>query len=182
MQFRQSVFQALALTGLLTMGVTGMACAQNGAAPKPGSPGEKQTPPTTANSGPIALTIKTDKAAYAVADPINITLTAKNTTKAPLSVQFNSGQKYDIEIHKGKDRNGELVWKWSQGHMFAQMITSATLSPDKPLVYTVVFNPNGKQADGKSVQLAPGSYTLVGILTTFGRTPRPMASTTIQIK
>src|SRR5689334_9766897 len=75
MQFRQSVYHALALAGILTMGVTGMACAQNGADPKSGPPSDKQTPPVTANSGPIALTIKTDKATYAAADPITMTLT-----------------------------------------------------------------------------------------------------------
>ena len=186
MNYRQSMINSAGLMGILVVLGVGMALAQTDPEPKTATPGQKQStrqaPPPADTGGPIVLTVATDKKSYAAAGPINITLTAKNTTKAPVPLRFSSGQKYDIEIRKGKDRNGEKVWQWSRGKMFMMMITSATIAPDKPTIYKDKFDPEAKGADGKSVKLSTGSYTIVGYLTTMGRAPRPTGSVTIQVQ
>src|SRR5262245_40182441 len=54
----------------------------------------------------VSLTLKTDKKSYALKEPIKMTLTIKNTRKAPLTLHFASGQQYDMEIRQGKGRSG----------------------------------------------------------------------------
>ena len=112
-----------------------------------------------------------------------MTLTARCHGKTPVRLAYSSGMKYDFEIRKGKASSGEKVWQWSRGHMFTQIMTSATLDPAKPLVFSETFTPGEQGADGKPVaQLDPGVYTATGILTISGRAPRPMASTTFTVR
>src|SRR5689334_3743691 len=127
MQVRQSITPADGVIGLLASVGVGSISAQNPTDPKSARPGEKQRPVTPEHSGPVALTVTTHKQTYNDTEPIHITLTAKNTTKPPYTLRF-SGQKYDIEIHKGKAGNGEKVWQWSRGQMFIMSILSAALT------------------------------------------------------
>lgn len=169
---------AIALAACLALGV---ACAQS--AP----PGPKQIPsgPAAAPevSVPVVLKVKTDKKLYRTKEPVKMTLTAKNTGKSKVSLNFSSGQRYDFVISRGKGASMQTVWKWSQNRMFPMMIDTVSLEAGKSLTFTETCAPGEKGADGKPIpEMSPGTYTVSAILTTMGRTPRPMTSTTIQIK
>src|SRR5260221_7841864 len=98
MQYRQSVIHVCSAIGILVLLGVGMVCAQPPSDPKSPKSASGQPPPAPENGGPVVLTLTTDKKTYKDTDPIHITLTAKNTTKAPIALRFSSGQKYDIEI------------------------------------------------------------------------------------
>ena len=132
---------------------------------------------------PVVGTLRLDKKAYAPTDKIKLTITFKNTSKSEVKLMFNSGMKYDIEIRKGKSTTGEVVWQWSRGRMFIQMITNNTLEPGKSLTFTEIYNPTEKTADGKPGHaLDTGTYTATGILALGGRAPRPRAQATFNVK
>ena len=133
-------------------------------------------------SAPLALTVKTDQSAYPADSAIVFTLTAKNTTKENILLRFNSGQRYDFELFRGKDAKGEEVWQWARGRMFTMMLTSATLKPGKSLAYTETYHPG---SDGMPA-LTPGAYTIIATLKSPSKAAPsvtfPSASATFQAK
>ncbi len=149
----------------------------------PGQP-ERSSPGVSPGASlPVSVTIRTDKKTYGPMDPIKLNMFVKNGSKLPAKLTFTSGMKYDFEIRKGKAQSAERVWQWSRGHMFTQMVTSTTMQPGKTMAFSESYVPAEMGPDGKPVAaLEPGAYTVTAILTTSGRTPRPMASTTFAVK
>jgi hypothetical protein len=166
---------AVALAGFLSAGGS----AQNPPANAPQAPQTDQAAKGAPEGmTPASLTLKTDKKTYAVNEPIKMTLTVKNTRKDPVTLHFASGQKYDIEIRQGKGRNGAKVWQWSRGMMFTQMVTAVTLAPGKKQTYTETYKPG----DARMPPLTPGTYTVIAIVTTMGRDPRPYDMAPITVR
>jgi len=122
-------------------------------------------------AAPLALTAKTDQPTYKVGSAIKFALTAKNTTQQDLPLRFNSGQRYDFVLYRGKDAKGEKVWQWSKGRMFTMMLSSTTLKPGKPLEYSETYRPGG---DGMPA-LTPGTYTVVTTLKGVSKTTPPVS-------
>lgn len=151
-------------------------CVQSQEPPGPGS-----GPPAV--STPVGVKLQADKKTYNAKDPIKLTLTVTNPGTTPVKLMFGSGMKYEFEIHKGKTAAGEKVWQWSRGRMFTQMVTFTTLDAGKKLEFSEKYVPGDKGADGKvQAQLAPGTYTAVGILQLSGRAPRPSNVTTFTVR
>ena len=120
---------------------------------------------------PLSLTAKTDQPTYKAADAIKLTLTAKNTTQQDVLLRFNSGQRYDFELFRGKSAKGEKVWQWSKGRMFTMMLSSVPLKPGKPLEYSETYRPG---SDGMPA-LTPGFYTVVATLKAVSKTTPPVS-------
>lgn len=146
--------------------------------------GSAQAPPSSSGSqkasrsAPVALALKTDKTTYAAGETITATLTARNPGKQKVTLDFTSGQKYDLELWSGKDRRGKRLWQWSKGRMFTEALASLSLLPGKPLVFTE------KIVSGKDEvpKLAPGVYRLIAYLTTASRMPHPTSTTLFIVK
>ena len=130
---------------------------------------------------PVAVMVKTDKKTFSAAEEIPIVITVKNTSKQPVTLHFASGQKYDLELRKGKDAKRPLVWQWSRGRMFTEALSSVLLAQGKTLTFNDSYKPSNKPADNMP-RLAPGHYTLTGVVTTMGSTPRPFGTTFLLIK
>ena len=147
---------------------------------QPDSPGAAGWPPATT---PVVVRLATDRKVYPRQRPVKLTFTVKNASKSPVKLVIASGMKYDFEIHKGKTAAGPKVWQWSRGRMFAQMIIQTTMEPGKQQVYAETFTPGENGPDGRAVPaLEPGTYTATGVLELSGRAPRPMATTTFEVK
>ncbi len=150
-------------------------------------PMHAQGTPTAPKKGvavaaPLALIAKTDQPAYKADSAIKFTVTAKNTTQQDMPVRFNSGQRYDFVLYRGKDATGEKVWQWSKGKMFAMMLSSTTIKAGATLEYSETYHPG---ADGMPA-LTPGAYTVVATLKGAAKTANPpifmpTASTTFQV-
>ena len=101
----------------------------------------------------IGVRLSTDKHMFRAGEPITFTLSLFNHTSEPLTLRFRNAQRYNFLI---ENEAGKLVWRWSDGKMFAQMLGQVVLGPENPeVVYTETY----------TGQLAPGRYTLTGKLT-----------------
>ena len=122
---------------------------------------------STAERG-LSLTLVAGKGTFKTGQPISLELKVHYVGKEPLTLSFSTSQRYDFQIEK---EGGEILWRWSDGRMFAQVLGQFTLSPELPHVrYRAVFEGH----------LPPGRYKVRGILTT---SPRPLsAATPIKIR
>ena len=132
----------------------------------------RDVPILPSNSVPVQVTVKTDKTSYNPGEQIVIAAVTKNTTKDKVTLQFSSGQKFDIEIREGKDGKGKQVWLWSKDKFFTQSLTSTQVASNASVNYT----------DKAVAPATQGTYAVRFTMTTLGRTPRAFGMTTFTVK
>jgi hypothetical protein len=113
-------------------------------------------PVTTVQRGTLNLELAAGKAAYAVGEPVELTLTLSNRGAEPLVFQFNDGQRYDFVAMR---EDGTVVWVWSRDKMFIQVLGSLTLAPGESRVYRDRWD----QRDNDGAQVPPGRYIVEGV-------------------
>lgn len=91
---------------------------------------------------------------YKTGEEIVVKINAYNPQNSKIILDFSSGQRYDFYLKK----NGQEVWRWSEGKFFTMALAREEIAPGQELEY---------QADIPSQELAPGRYTLAGELTTL---------------
>ena len=107
--------------------------------------------PNTARVDAVHLSIATNKEEYTAGEAIDITLTVTNGTDQAVTLEFMSGQRFDLIIHTAANRE---VWRWGLTRGFIQMLGSEQLAPGAQKVYNHEFTGD----------LRPGAYTIVGVL------------------
>lgn len=117
--------------------------------------------------GPLRVSVQTDKAAYRTGEPIEMTLEVANTSRAPVSLHFNTSQRFDLLLH---DPSGREAWAWAQERMFLQVLGQETIEPGGRRVYSERFLGT----------LAPGTYRVTGRLAAREATPFAFASIEIR--
>jgi hypothetical protein len=63
---------------------------------------------------------------------LRIVLHVTNPTDQPVTLEFNSGQRYDFAV---RDAGGREVWRWSRDRMFTQALGTETISASGNLKY-----------------------------------------------
>ena len=116
----------------------------------------------------FGVSLTTDKAIYAAGESIVMELIVFNRTAKSLTFDFRNAQHYDFVI---EDAEGNSVWRWAEGRMFAQVLGEETLGPDREeVIYTETY----------AGPLQPGGYKVTGALISANR---PLsASLTITIE
>jgi len=110
------------------------------------------------------ISMTTDKMSYSVGEPIIMTLKVFNYNEEEITFHFNSSQRYDFII---KDEEGNEVWRWSNGRMFAMMLGEEILGPsNSEVTYTAEYRN----------KLSPGYYKITGI---FVAQEKPMSGSII---
>jgi hypothetical protein len=112
-----------------------------------------------------------DREVYGWSDTLTARLLVHNSTGDPATpgfLSFSSGQMYDIEI---RDGDGNVVYLWSRGKAFAQIISELEIQDQKEYVISV---PLGK--------LSRGNYVVQGWFTTDGPPRAYSASARFQIQ
>ena len=66
----------------------------------------------------FGVSLTTDKAIYAAGESIVMELIVFNRTSKNLTFDFRDAQHYDFIID---DTEGNSVWRWAEGRMFAQV-------------------------------------------------------------
>jgi hypothetical protein len=98
------------------------------------------------------ISMMTDKMSYSVGEPIKMTLKIFNYTEEDVAFHFNTSQRYDFII---EGEEGNEVWRWSEGRMFAQMLGEEILGPSNPIIiYTAEYKD----------RVSPGYYKITGVL------------------
>lgn len=88
-------------------------------------------------------------------------LTLINATASPLQLHYASMQHFDVELN---DEYGDLVYRWSDGKFFAQVLNNMTLDPGQRRRVGTRLATTELLLAG----VAPGSYTMT--LRFFGKT------------
>ena len=112
---------------------------------------------------------------------IHVTLLLKNPTKKAVPATFATGQKYDVFLLRPpvEKKPAEMVWQWSLGMMFTQMVTTTTLAPGQTVQFEVKYPPD----DGTHpAPLAKGAYIAKATIITIGRGPKPEATVKFRVK
>jgi len=105
----------------------------------------------------LTLTLSVSNTSPQVGETVTLRLTVANTTYAPQSVIFGSGQRYDFTV---RDADGEIVWQWSHGMGFVQAMSRETLQPGESWTFTESWDLHDN--DGEALEA--GNYTAQGEL------------------
>ncbi len=70
--------------------------------------------------------LTTDRHTYQPGEVAKLQMKVFNPTEEAQILQFRTSQQFDFSA---RNPDGETVWKWSQGLMFAQMLTQKALQP-----------------------------------------------------
>jgi hypothetical protein len=128
----------------------------------------------------LKVTIKTDKMQYRwLFDKIDITLTLTNTGNESANISFPTFQFFDIiVVNHQKTR---IVYVWSYGQMFPQMIINATITPGASMIWHYAWNKH-QNVHYLPIFLPvfPGRYQIIGTVMAIGITT-PYATTNVSI-
>ena len=106
----------------------------------------------------LILKLTLGKPSYRRNEPVRMTLTVTNRSKASFRAHFRSAQAYDFIAKK----EGQELWRWSYDRMFAQVLLDVEIESGKTLSYRETWN----QRDNTGNAVPVGRYEVVGILKT----------------
>ncbi|HXF81606.1 MAG TPA: BsuPI-related putative proteinase inhibitor [bacterium] len=106
-------------------------------------------------AGALAVTASVAKATYAPGEPVVVQITIRNVSPDPLSLTFNSGQRFELTVRRPR---GDEVWRWSHDKAFIQVVQTITLRPQEVRAF-----PPGiwDQRDFQGRMVDPGPYEVV---------------------
>lgn len=98
--------------------------------------------------------------------PLDARLSLRHTGAAPLELTFSTSQQFDLQVF---DHNGKLIYQWSEGRGFLQVLTTVKVSGERVWL-----------AEIPAERLPPGRYAARAWLTTLDGSPYS-ATTTVTI-
>ena len=105
-------------------------------------------------------------------DLVEVTVTVRNVSTAPLGVLFTSSQKLDLIVRRPR---GDEVWRWSHDKAFTQAIQTLLLRAQESTVMRVAWD----QRDLQGRRVDPGNYEAIvvfmGRVEGAGRAPAALA-------
>lgn len=124
----------------------------------PASPQELPQPtPAAQIQQSVEVGLSTPQTEYPAGAPIELTLSIRNTGDETVRLQMRTGQLFDFIVQ----RDGQEVWRWSQGRAFTQALTQLVLLPNEMRGFTVRWD----GTDNSGARVPPGTYTLIGRVT-----------------
>jgi hypothetical protein len=141
-------------TRIITISVALLALVAIGSAQRPYP---RRSGPAAMRSQPqISVTLALDHAVYSAAGStaINAQLSARNSTPDAVTLTHLTTQTYDLEI---RDAKGKVVYLWSAGKFFGQVVTSVNFTGELDYTLTVPLS-----------SLDPGQYVAQAWLTVEG--------------
>lgn len=154
---------ALALgAAALALGLLAAGCGGSGSSLLNGLVGaDGQTLPQRDPVPGFTVGVTTDRAVYHTGDPIQITVTATNSTSTAHSLTYPSPSpilKWGYIIASGSTIVAYEYWP-GHGLQFAQALTTDTYAPGQSMqfVYTFPYSPSGA-TPGPATSLPPGTY------------------------
>lgn len=112
-------------------------------------------PTAVTQAGQVQVELSIARARYRSGDPVEIVLTVSNPTTAEVTFQFNTGQMYDFVVQ----RDGRVIWRWSEGRAFIQALTTLVIRPGE----SRVFRARWDQKNVYGQQVPAGKYEMVAV-------------------
>ena len=85
---------------------------------------------------PLVGKLVTDKREYSSNEYVSFLFTITNTSNEPITLKFKTSQIYDFEIMK----DGQLVFKWGIGRMFAPIETNVMITGHGTKAFSVIWS------------------------------------------
>lgn len=104
--------------------------------------------------GALRLEASLARRVFAIGEPVEVTVTARNVSSAPLGVVFNTGQRLDLIVRRPR---GDEVWRWSHDKAFTQAIQTVLLRSQESTVLRVAWD----QRDLQGRRVDPGTYEAI---------------------
>lgn len=102
----------------------------------------------------ILYVFSTNQMLYQRGQPVQLQLVKTNISNRPITLTYNTAQRFDFFVRRGTA--GPVVWQWSRGRVFAQVVQRVTLAPGQSQVFTATWDQ--RTNEGNRVQ--PGLYTV----------------------
>jgi len=91
-------------------------------------------------------------------EPIDLVLTVRNRLSTPATVEFPTARTFDFIVVRANTT--DLVWKWSTGRSFAQVLTEIDFAAGETRTFTVTWD----QRDASGTPVPAGAYEARGVL------------------
>lgn len=95
---------------------------------------------------------------FAPGAPIDMVLTVRNRLDTPAEAQFPTARTSDFVVVR--ENTTDVVWKWSTGRAFGQVVTTLTFAANETKTFTFRWNQVGDNGN----PLANGTYEARGVL------------------
>jgi len=100
----------------------------------------------------ILAKTRTNKRRYSLGEEVVMSVTVANKGLNPVELVFLSAQRYDFIVLK----NGRVVWRWSDGRVFAMVLETLFLKSGEEQTYNETWVPE---------DVTPGECEVIGIVT-----------------
>lgn len=117
------------------------------------------TPAVERIEGGLRYEASIPKRSFGAGEPVEVTITIRNTGGSPASLTFPSGQQYDLLVRRPR---GDEIWRWSHDKAFIQVIRTVTIRPNEPLTLKESWD----QRDYQGRRVDPGTYEVIAFVTT----------------
>lgn len=126
------------------------------------------SPGSASSTEDLTVALSVGKGTFVSGEPVPLEITVRYEGKQDFILSFGSAQRYDFQI---ESPGGEILWRWSEGRVFAQTMGQVILRPDQPEIrFRATFQGT----------LSNGRYTVRGMLTTLPRPVLAVAEIAIQ--
>jgi uncharacterized protein (DUF58 family) len=116
----------------------------------------------------VRVNLTSNKGRYMPGESMSLRVRVVNEGSEPVRLNFGTSQRFEILV---QDRQGRVIWRWSNGKFFAQVFGKEVLKPSGgELIYRVTV-------EGR---FFPGIYQLKAIIPAVGRSMS--AATTVNIR
>lgn len=130
------------LAGLLLANVDGVAA---------------NAPESAGRRGPLLLRLVLDQAVYAPGQRVRFVVTLTNTGTSEVSIELPTSQASDVAVLQ----NDRVIWRWSAGRAFLQVLTRLRLEPGETRTFPVEWD----QRDVQERAVPSGMYAAQARLT-----------------
>jgi hypothetical protein len=90
-------------------------------------------PDETRTEMPAAADLSTSMEVEVADGTVRFVLHVTNSSAQPITLEFANAQRYDFEV---EDASAGLLWRWSDGQMFAQMLGEEVIPAGSTRDYT----------------------------------------------
>ncbi|MFN3649947.1 MAG: BsuPI-related putative proteinase inhibitor [Armatimonadota bacterium] len=119
---------------------------------RPGAPVPARPDDEEPNETPLRAELELSDTSVTQNGSVTLTFTITNPTERTLEIPRTSGQAYDFEVL----RDGRSVWRWGNGRLFTQALTSTVFRPGEAHTYGVNWNVRNNEG----MRVPTGRYTV----------------------
>ena len=132
-------------------------------------------PSTPVASAPFEISFNSDKANYAKGEKVMFTLIARNASDEDQTLNFRSGQSFDISITPLAQNETIWRWDWSFGRFFTEAERTKVLKPNQSMSLSAEWD----QTDNSGKPMPRGEYSVSAKITTNDEIEAPRIRVTL---